>query len=255
MSVVPTIMPHSSTPGAPRERHRLRLATYNVHKCRGLDGRTSPDRIADVLARLDADVIALQEVVGAGPEEEGQAAYLGARLGMGWVMNATRLVRGKSYGNVVLSRLPIRQDVCCDLSVLKREPRGCQRVDVDLGHDTFHVFNVHLGTGLRERRQQAPRLAEFVADPAVKGPKVLLGDFNEWLKGLTSKTLGEMLEGVDLSAFLRSRRTYPGVLPMVHLDHIYLSGGVTVDHVELPRTRLTLVASDHLPLVAEVRLP
>lgn len=235
--------------------HRVRLATYNIHKCRGMDGRTRVDRIAQVIASLDADVVALQEVVGAGGDDCGQAAELGALLGMGWVMHSMRLLRGKAYGNVVLSRFPITADQHCNLSCDKREPRGCHRVDVNLNGRLLHVYNVHLGTAVFERRKQAPRLAEFVADAAVAGPKVLLGDFNEWVKGLASKTLGAMLEGVDLSAHLRRRRTYPGVLPMFHLDHIYVAGGVVVEHVSLPRTRLTLVASDHLPLVADVRMP
>lgn len=234
---------------------RLRVATYNIHKCRGLDGRTRVDRIADVLRSLDADVIALQEVVGGGPDEAGQAAELGALLGMGWVMDSVRLLRGRSYGNVVLSRLPIEMTHHCDLSCDKREPRGCHRVDIDVHGQRLHVFNVHLGTAVFERRKQAPRLAEFVADRDVPGPKVLLGDFNEWVKGLASKTLGEILEGVDLTQHLRRRRTYPGVLPIFHLDHIYVAGGLVVEKVSLPRNKLTLVASDHLPLVADVKMP
>lgn len=234
---------------------RLRLATYNIHKCRGMDGRTRVDRIADVLASLEADVIALQEVVGGGPEENGQAAELGARLGMGWVMDSVRLLRGRAYGNVVLSRLPIDTTHRCDLSCDKREPRACHRVDVDVHGQVLHVFNVHLGTAVLERRRQAPRLAEFVADTHVHGPKVLLGDFNEWVKGLTSKTLSEMLEGIDITAHLRRRKTYPGVLPMFHLDHIYVAGGLEVEKVSFPRNRLTLVASDHIPLVADVKMP
>ncbi len=235
---------------------RLRLATYNIHKCRGMDGRTRVDRIASVLTHLDADVIALQEVWGAGPEEDGQAAALGAALGMGWVMDSVRLLRGKSYGNAILSRLPITSTDRCDLSCAKREPRACHRVDVDVYGHVLHVFNVHLGTAVSERRKQAPKLAEFVAHHQhLRGSKVLLGDFNEWLKGLTSKTLGAMLEGVDLTAHLQRKRTYPGMWPMVHLDHIYVAGGVQVEKVSLPRTRLTLMASDHLPLVADIRMP
>lgn len=248
------IMTHHGHSRVPASR-RLRLATYNIHKCRGMDGRTRVDRIAEVLASLEADVIALQEVVGSGPEEEGQAAALGAKLGMGWAMDSVRLLRGKAYGNVVLSHLPIDHSHTCDLSCDKREPRGCMRVDVNVHGQILHVFNVHLGTAVFERRKQAPRLAEFVVDAEVPGPKVLLGDFNEWVKGLTSKTLGSMLEGVDLSHHLRRRKTYPGVLPMFHLDHIYVAGGLVVDKVTLPRTKLTMVASDHLPLVADVVMP
>lgn len=247
-------MTHPTHTHAPQSR-RLRIATYNIHKARGMDGRTRVERIAEVLASLEADVIALQEVVGGGPEEEGQAAALGARLGMGWVMDPVRLLRGRAYGNVVLSHLPIEHSHRRDLSVAKREPRGCMRVDVDVHGQVLHLFNVHLGTAVLERRQQAPLLADFVTDPHITGPKMLLGDFNEWVKGLTSRTLGAVLEGVDLSRHLRSRRTYPGVLPVFHLDHIYVAGGLQIERVALPRTKLTLVASDHLPLVADVTLP
>ena len=74
-------------------RELVRVATYNIHKCRGLDGRTRPDRIAEVLQGIGADVIALQEVIGAGAWHEGQAQEIGAALGMGWVMATTRLLR------------------------------------------------------------------------------------------------------------------------------------------------------------------
>jgi endonuclease/exonuclease/phosphatase family metal-dependent hydrolase len=232
----------------------LRVATYNIHKCRGLDGRTRPDRIAEVLQGIDADIIALQEVVGAGVLHEGHAQELGAALGMGWVMAQTRVLRRHAYGNVVLSRLPIVHHVRYDLSWKTCEPRCCQRVDVDLDDRLLHVYNVHFGTAILERRVQAERLAAIVCDRRVTGPKVVLGDFNEWTRGPASALLRERLRGVDLAAHLRRRRTYPGVLPLVHLDHIYYAGRVEVERVELVRTRRALIASDHLPLVAGLRI-
>jgi endonuclease/exonuclease/phosphatase family metal-dependent hydrolase len=83
---------------------------------------------------------------------------------------------------------------------------------------------------------------------------VILGDFNEWMKGLATKTLSSLFESVDISTHLRRRRTYPGLFPVVHLDHIYYEGRVEVHSVEMPRTRKTLMASDHLPLVANLRI-
>ena len=83
----------------------LRVATYNIHRCRGLDGRTNPARIADVIRAIEPDVIALQEVIGASPSGPGHAEELGALLGMGWVMAPTRHLRGSLFGNVVLSRV------------------------------------------------------------------------------------------------------------------------------------------------------
>ena len=225
----------------------LRIATYNVHRCRGLDGRTRPDRIAAVLRTIDADVVALQEVVGAGPRGGGQAEALGAALGMGWVMAPARLLREHQFGNVVLSRLPIAQHLEHDLSWKRGEPRRLQRVDIAADRCTLHVYNVHLGTSILERRYQAKRLAAIVSDRYVTGPRLVLGDFNEWMRGLTTTLLSAKLNSVDLLSYLRRRRTYPGFFPILHLDHIYYAGRIEIVDIELPRTRLSFMASDHLP--------
>jgi endonuclease/exonuclease/phosphatase family metal-dependent hydrolase len=235
-------------------RPTLRVATYNVHRCRGLDGRTRPDRIAAVLSTIDADVIALQEVIGAGPRGRGHAEELGAALGMGWVHAPARQLRGHQFGNAVLSRFPITHHLEHDLSWKTCEPRRLQRVDIAVDHCTLHLYNVHLGTAILERRHQAQRLATIVGDRHTTGPKLVLGDFNEWMRGLATKMLTERLNAVDLRTFLKRRRTYPGVFPILHLDYIYYTGRVDILNVELPRTRMSLVASDHLPLVADVRL-
>lgn len=219
-----------------------------------MDGRTSTDRVADVIRSIDADVVALQEVVGAGPKSAGQAEELGAKLGMGWVMAATRHWRSSLFGNVVLSRLPIVHHAQHDLSWKTCEARCCQRVDLAMGDDTLHLYNVHLGTAIFERRHQAQRLSTIMTDRRVGQPKIVLGDFNEWMRGQATQMLSERLESIDLRAHLRRRRTYPGVFPVVHLDHIYYEGTVEVVKLELPRTRLSLMASDHLPLVAELRV-
>jgi endonuclease/exonuclease/phosphatase family metal-dependent hydrolase len=239
-------------PGAQVE---LRIATYNIHRCRGMDRRTAPLRIAEVLREVDADVIALQEVIGAGPAGAGQAEEIGAALGMGWVMTAVRHLRRHLFGNVILSRFPIVHHSQYDLSWRTCEPRACQRADLDLGHNrVLHIYNVHLGTAVLERRYQAPRLDSYVHDHRIKGPKIILGDFNEWVRGLATRTLSSLFESIDIGAHLKRRRTYPGIFPMVHLDHIYYEGDVEVRSVELPRNRQALMASDHLPLVASLKI-
>jgi endonuclease/exonuclease/phosphatase family metal-dependent hydrolase len=237
-----------------RRTRTIRVATYNIHRSRGLDGRTRPDRIAAVLAALDADVLALQEVIGASASHGGHAEELGAQLGMGWVMAPARHLRGALFGNMVLSRFPIRHHTQHDLSWKTCEPRCCQRVDLDVDGVLLHLYNVHLGTAFLERRYQAERLAAVVSDRRISDPKVVLGDFNEWTRGLATTLLSERLEAIDLRTHLRRRRTYPGFFPILHLDHIYHQGDVEVVRVELPRTRQTLIASDHLPLVAELRV-
>ena len=207
-----------------------------------------------MLRALDADVVALQEVVGAGPKGRGHAEELGAALGMGWVMAPARQLRGHQFGNAVLSRYPITHHLEHDLSWKTCEARRMQRVDIAVDHCTLHVYNVHLGTAILERRHQAQRLASIVTDRHVAGPKLVLGDFNEWMRGLATKMLSEKLNSVDLRDYMRRRRTYPGVFPILHLDQIYYTGKVEILGVELARTRKSLVASDHLPLVANVRI-
>jgi len=219
-----------------------------------MDRRTRPERVAEVLRDVNADIIALQEVVGAGPLGGSQIEEIGAALAMGWVMAPTRRLRNHLFGNVVLSRYPIRHHSQHDLSYKTCEQRCLQRVDVDVDGRVLHVYNVHLGTAILERRYQAQRLATIVSDRHVSGPKIVLGDFNEWMRGLTTTLLSSKLKAVDLGRYMTRRRTYPGLFPILHLDHIYYDGRIEIVHIELPRTRLSLVASDHLPLVADLRI-
>jgi endonuclease/exonuclease/phosphatase family metal-dependent hydrolase len=239
---------------AARRHADVRIATYNIHRCRGMDRRTIPARVAEVIREMNADVVALQEVIGAGPNGAGQAEEIGAALGMGWVMHSVRMLRGHHFGNVVLSRFPVVHHGHYDLSWRTCEERACQRVDLDIDGMLMHVYNVHLGTAVLERRYQAARLAAFVHDHRVRGTKVILGDFNEWMKGLATRTLSSLFESIDIAQHLKRRRTYPGLFPVLHLDHIYYEGDVTVRRLELVRTRKALIASDHLPLVADLRI-
>jgi endonuclease/exonuclease/phosphatase family metal-dependent hydrolase len=235
-------------------RKTLRVVTYNIHRGRGLDGRTLPGRAIEVLRSLNADIIALQEVIGAGPNGSSQAEVIGAALAMGWVMVSARTLRGHQFGNVVLSRFPIRQHYQYDLSWKTCEPRCCQRVELSIDGQTLHLFNVHLGTAFRERRDQAERLATIVLDRRIQAPKIVLGDFNEWSGGIATASLSEKLQAIDLSVYLRRKRTYPGILPFLHLDHIYYEGHVEIAGIEIPRTRKSLMASDHLPFLAEFKI-
>ena len=213
-----------------------------------------PSRVADVIRELNADVVALQEVIGAGPNGAGQAEEIGAALGMGWVMASVRHLRNHLFGNVVLSRFPIVHHSQYDLSWRTCEARACQRADLDLGGHSLHIYNVHLGTAVLERRYQATRLAGFVHDKRIEGTKIILGDFNEWARGIAKDILAERLQSVDLTKHLRRRRTYPGFFPILHLDHIYFEGPIEVVKVTMPRDRMTLMASDHLPLIADLKV-
>lgn len=242
------------------EAAALRVATYNVHKCRGLDGRVRPERVAEVLREVDADVVALQEVVcleGKGREGH-QAQYIAEQLGYHAELGENRRHRGGAYGNLLLSRFPIDHAQNFDISMRGRERRGCLRADVHLKQGPLlHIFNLHLGTSYFERRKQARRLFDNQVMTAahLRGLKIVLGDFNEWTNGLTTRLLGSHFKSGDLRAHLGRTRTYPGILPLLHLDHIYYDPQLKLNALTLHRTRTALVASDHLPLVADFYIP
>lgn len=236
----------------------VRVVTYNIHRGKGMDGRTRPERVTDVLQEIGADIIALQEVLcieGSRPERD-QAQFIADRLGFHFAMGENRRLRGGAYGNVVLSRHPLRTVRNYDITVSGCERRGCLRTDVMLpGGDVLHVFNVHLGLAFLERRHQGRRLVDSVlADGLLPGHRVMLGDFNEWTRGLASRLLGRQLKAINLRRHLRWGRTYPGLVPVLALDHIYFDTSLELQKLKVHRTRTSLMASDHLPLVADFAL-
>ena len=233
----------------------FRIATYNIHKGRGMDGRVRIERILRVLREVEADIIALQEVINHEERsaEEHQACYLAEQLGYFYSVGETRKHRDAVYGNVTLSRWKFDKSRHIDLSVAGREPRGALRTDISVGGEILHVFNVHLGTAVRERRAQARMIDERLLKALdVPGHRIVMGDFNDWNHGLVTKTLASEFHLTDLAAHLPRTRGYPALLPLVHLDHIYLDHELRIERARFQRNRLSLMASDHLPLVAEV---
>ncbi len=232
----------------------LVVASYNIHRGVGLDRRRDLDRIAAVIAEIAPDVIGLQEVIRENGEVDplaDQAAYLAARLGMHFVMGETRSHGGGFYGNAVLTRLPILGSVRRDLSHGTREPRGCLRVDLGVHGSALHVFNCHFGLAMRERRQQLELLAEFMGVASgLEGPRVLMGDFNEWHRGPISRGLRREFT----SPMRRMRRTHPAVFPLFALDRIYWDMELQGEAFHVHRSRLARVASDHLPVLARLRV-
>lgn len=224
----------------------LTVVSYNIHRGRGLDLRVNPERIARVLWETAPDLVGLQEVFG------GQAVQLARELGMQMAMGPTRRGARGEYGNAVLSRLPLSNPHCFDLSRPGREPRGGLRVDVDSGGAVFHLFNVHLGRDVRERREQVDLLnREIASSLALRDLRVLVGDFNEWRPGSVARRLrGEF--GIPRG---RARRTHPAPFPLFPLDQIYWDRSLLGGRLHVHRSRLARVASDHLPLVARLRLP
>ena len=224
-----------------------------------MDRRVRPGRIANVLMQIDADIVALQEVLSieGSSREKDQARFLAEELGFHYAFGETRQLNGGNYGNVILSRFPIQVDRNYDITRPGCEKRGCLRTDIQVNGTTIHVFNVHFGTAFQEHRQQARHLFDhgIVSDDELQGSRIVLGDFNEWARGSVTRTLKKHLAHADMRKHLRRSRTYPGVLPLFTLDHIYFDRELKLESLHLHTTRPALVASDHLPLFADFRKP
>jgi endonuclease/exonuclease/phosphatase family metal-dependent hydrolase len=242
----------------------LRLLTYNVHKCTGgLDRRYAPDRIAEVIAHSAAEVVLLQEVAQNGKwyRNERQIDVLGRLLGFkhhSYFVNVAFGHRRGEYGNAILSRFPIVSTDNIDLTVAGKKARSVLHGELRLelphgGHRTLHVFNLHLGLGGRERREQLHR---FLASHPLAGlhartPIVVAGDFNDVWGTLGRRFL--LPEGFAVPR--RPVRTFPAYAPVRALDALFVRGDIAVESLAASRRSPARLASDHLPLLATLRLP
>ena len=239
---------------------QFRVATYNIHKSRGMDRKTAPERIVAVLQHLDADIVCLQEVVDAPSHSRifDQAGEIARALpGYTWCFGDNRPLRGGRYGNMTLTRFPLLRWRNHDVTHRLREERGVLQADIEIGgRHALHLFNVHLGTGPMERRAQGARLLgpEVLGHPELTNPRLVVGDFNEWTRGLTTRLLRGSFATFQPKHGLKFPRTYPGVFPFLSLDHFYYEPPLELMKARLVRTRMALVASDHLPLVADFRI-
>ena len=250
--------PARGGPAGGGEGGTLRLLTYNVHSCIGMDGRLSPERIARLIARLAPDVVALQEVDVGRPRTGAvdQAHRIAELLAMDVHFHASLQVAEERYGNAVLSRLPMRRVRAGALPGLPGlEPRGVLWVAIQWGDGELHVFNTHLGLRARERRAQVEALLgpDWLGHPDCRGPVVLCGDFNTLPGAREYRRLRQRLRDAQRElAGHRPRGTFFGRWPALRLDHVFIGGGLRVVDVEVPGSELARVASDHLPLLVEL---
>jgi endonuclease/exonuclease/phosphatase family metal-dependent hydrolase len=232
----------------------LRIVTYNIHGCVGLDRRRDPARIAAVLREIDADIVCLQEVAarGARGPNGDQAAYLAEATDHNVILGGTARGRGR-FANAILTRFPPVATRAIDLAVPGYEPRGAIDVDLMIGDRILRVMATHFGLHAGERRLQANRLIAALGEPAAtSGPSphavLLVGDLNEW-RGRAGG-VGALDQCLGPSA---APRTFPSWMPVLPLDRIYAFGPAMLRDVRVYRSPLARLASDHLPLVGTMR--
>ena len=240
-----------------------RIVTYNVHRCVGADRRLDVKRVAAVLAELKPDIVALQELdVGrARTGHVDQAHEIGHLLDMACHFHAALKVEEELYGDAILTCFPERLVKTGPLPGYDRmralEPRGALWVEVEIDGRPVQIVNTHLGLVPREQQLQAHHLAgpEWLASPQCRDPLILLGDFNATTASVTYRTLCGGLESArGLAPRKRPTSTFPSALPVLRIDHLFVSKSIRVTDVFAPFSALTRAASDHLPLVMDFEL-
>ena len=230
------------------KRPKLRVMTWNIHGAYGRNPRFDLDRVIGLIERHAPDVIALQEIDSRRPRAAGVAdpfAALQAALGHHGVGAKTITTTDGEYGQALISRWPIQDVEIHDISHQEREPRRAIRCEVVAPFGSLRVIATHLGLSMGERRGQSRALLGLIGHaPATT---VVLGDFNDWFwVGSVRRVLAAKLPG-------RSHlRTFPSICPLFRFDRIYCSPVSALEKTWTDRTARAL--SDHLPVIAEVRL-
>ncbi len=237
----------------------LRLVSYNIHKGVGTDGLLRIDRIAEVVRHYEPDVVCLQEVMwsSAPRARRTQPQALASALGLPYGVVALNCHRRRgTYGNMTLSRYPFEDHENVDLTVRFRKPRAALYTKVRLPHATLHVFNAHLGLAGYERLMQMRDLLLEVGAVAADGDAIVLaGDMNDWGHRLYPRVLAEAGFRCSVGdADDPGHATYPSWYPLGALDKVFTRGAVRAVRAHPSRLALARVASDHLPLVAEVEV-
>jgi endonuclease/exonuclease/phosphatase family metal-dependent hydrolase len=238
-------------PRGARAEGELRIASWNLHKCVGTDGRFDPHRSVTVIAELDADIIALQEADRRFGRRTGllDTRLLEERAGL-VPLPVSDLADGHGWhGNAILARPGTRARLR-RLALPGAEPRGAVVADLDTRHGPLRLVAAHLGLLPRCRRRQSAAILAALED-APPLPTVLCGDLNEWNPGERSS-----LRGLAplFGAVNGGPASFPARLPVLPLDRIMAWPQPLVSDVEVHDSPLARIASDHLPLTARLHL-
>ncbi len=229
----------------------IKVATYNIHKCVGLDRKRDPSRILQVLNEIDADIITLQEADRRFGAKESclPASLIEAETpwrhvpfnirpgGIGW------------HGNAILLRQGFEVHTARPLDLPMLEPRGAVEALCTFEGRHIRIIGVHLDlSGLWRRRQVRAILAHIDAAPR-HIPTIMMGDFNQWSdRGALSEF------AFHHHRIIKTPKSFHSARPVAHLDRIIVSHDIAVEDQGVHISPLSLRASDHLPVWAQLRL-
>jgi endonuclease/exonuclease/phosphatase family metal-dependent hydrolase len=243
--------------------HRLKVMTYNIHSCIGIDGKVRPERIISVIRSCRADVIALQEVDANRhrSRRHEQARMIAETLAMSHHYYAVSDWGGEQYGLAIISRYPLEHVQSGHLTAVdnarRSEARGALWVKLATPAGIVNVINTHFGLRREERQRQAEILQgdDWLGQIPASEAIILCGDLNTGPKSPICRSFGRRLADVTYGLpNHRPRATFISTMPLRRLDYIFASEHFTVSAVRQPRTPTAKLASDHLPVCAELEL-
>ena len=218
----------------------LRVLSYNVHGLK--DDRPA---LTGLVRELEPDVVIVQEA----PRRfrwRHKCAALADDVGL--VVAAGGL---PSLGNLLLVSLRVRvHETWCLRYPLTpgRHLRGAAFARGSVRGATFTVSGSHLATDPVERPAQAARWKEELT--GIEGPVIAGGDLNEGPGGGAWRTVADGLVTAASGAL-----TFPATLPSKQLDALFVTPDISVERYEVIETEQARLASDHLPVLADLLLP
>ena len=237
----------------------LRIITYNIHRCIGADRKISTEHISNVISAYRPDVVALQEVDfgQVRPALYDQAAIIAESLNFQDVW-----IERERCGNAILSRYPMKMIKAGGLHRPRRwhslARRGALWVEIEFSGTRIQIINTHLGLTPGTRLNQARVLVgpEWLGSLDCRHPVILCGDFNTQSGSTVFKLLEESLRNVEMLKLNgQSEKTWPSSHPLLSIDHMFISGDISVKEVQVPVDGLVRTASDHLPFFVQLGLP
>lgn len=249
-----------------RAAMQIKILTYNIHRAIGIDRRFRPDRIVEILAHHQADIVLLQEVDVGVPRSRhyDMASLLAQEAGYPhYALGLNVPVKTGYYGNATLSRFPITARHNIDLTVANRKNRGCIYTPIALPEfrnnkpEILHAFNLHLGLSSLERIQQIGSLCRSPHYTVISQNELCLigGDLNDWrgfLGPIFTDILGFSSATDHKQDCLDPILSYPAFSPTGGLDRLFFRGPASLVSSRRCRLRVAKLASDHLPVIADL---